>query len=95
MIDQGRVLVPYRAIAEALGADISWDQETRTVTLSLEENKIQLKTGSSTALVNDKPVNLEVPARIINERTYVPLWFISQSLGAEVNWYAETKRSAS
>ena len=91
VIDQGRVLVPYRAIAEALGADISWDQETRTVTLSLGENKIQLKTGSSTALVNDQPANLEMPARTINERTYVPLRFISQSLGAEVNWDDETK----
>jgi uncharacterized protein YkwD len=90
-IIQGRTLVPLRQIFEYFGADVTWDGETRTVTASTTTKKVQLGIGESTAYVNDKPVILDVPAIIISSRTMVPLRFISESLGAKVEWNGDTR----
>ncbi len=82
-----------RAIFESLGADIGWDADTKTVTAQKGETEISLKVGDSTAYVNNAPVKLDTPAEIKNSRTLVPLRFIAESLGANVNWN-EDERSA-
>lgn len=86
IIEDGRTLAPLRAIFEALGADVDWDNQTRTVTAQKEQLKIDLQIGSKEAYVNNQPVELDVPGRIINDRTLVPLRFISEALGAKVDW---------
>jgi hypothetical protein len=90
-IEDGRTLVPLRAIFEGLGAAVEWDGETRTVTATRESDRIQLQIGSRSAYRNGLPVNLDVPAKIIDGRTMVPLRFVSESLGAEVNWNGVTR----
>ena len=87
----GRILVPMRAIFEALGANVDWDKDNRKVTGTAKESKIQLVIGDSTAYINDKPVLLDVPAVIENGRTLVPVRFISESLDAEVDWDGNKK----
>ncbi len=86
----GRILVPMRAIFEALGADVEWDNTLRKVTGTMEGRQVQLIIGDPTAYVNETPVLLDVPAVIENGRTMVPVRFISESLDAEVSWDGTT-----
>lgn len=86
LIEQGRTLVPMRKIFERLGAEISWDEVSKTVVASKGEQTIELTIGNATCLVNGKQVKLDVPAKIIAGRTLVPLRFVGETLGAKVNY---------
>ena len=85
-IVEGRFLVPMRGIFEGLGAEVGWDGETRTVTGKRGAISVQLTIDSTLATVNGETVELDVPAMIINGRTFVPTRFVSESLGAGVSW---------
>lgn len=84
-IEEGRTLVPLRAIFEALGANIEWDGPTQTVTVQKGAVEIRLEIGGQ-AYKNGQPTPIDVPAKIINERTMVPLRFVSEALGCQVKW---------
>ncbi len=87
---KGRILVPMRAIFEALGADVEWNNDLRNVTGIIEGRQVRLAIGDNTAYVNGVPVSLDVPAVIEGGRTLVPVRFISESLDAEVTWDGKT-----
>ncbi|MEW6182731.1 MAG: stalk domain-containing protein [Bacillota bacterium] len=91
VIDQGRVLVPMRTIFEALGANIEWDGYTRTVTAAKGQTTISLTAGSRLVSFNGSPALLDVPAKIMNGRTLVPLRFVSIAFDAEVLWTGGTQ----
>jgi|LFRM01.1.fsa_nt_gb hypothetical protein len=88
---EGLPLVPLRAIFEALGLEVSWDDETKTVTGKDKDTAIKLHINEGSATVNGEVLALDLPAQIINGRTMVGLSFIGQSTGAEVNWDDHTK----
>lgn len=90
-IEQGRTLVPLRAIFEALGAEVHWDGKTQTVTALAGETQIVLTIGKTTAHINKQPRVIDVPAKIVTGRTLVPLRFISEALGADVQWHDKTQ----
>ncbi|MCK8059332.1 MULTISPECIES: stalk domain-containing protein [unclassified Fusibacter] len=90
-IVNSRTLVPLRAIFEYFGADVMWDGTTKTVTATTSDKTIKLTIDEVTAYVNNKPSLLDVPATIIDSRTMVPLRFISEALGAHVEWQADTR----
>lgn len=87
-----RTMLPARFVAENLGARVSWDEEKRLVTITGK----QLKTGdditiliyidSDIAYVNGKEIKLDSPAFIENDRTYTPVRFVAEELGADVEW---------
>ncbi|MBS3976705.1 MAG: molybdate ABC transporter substrate-binding protein [Syntrophomonadaceae bacterium] len=83
-----RVLVPLRVIAENLGADIRWDDNTRMVTVLRGDNNVQLSMNDNTARRNGTPVSLDTLPMIVNGRTLVPLRFVSETLGARADWNA-------
>lgn len=93
-IEDGRTLVPMRAIFEAIGASVTWDGETRLAIalyqINGEPNYIALQIDNKTAHVNDSKVELDVPARIVGDRTFVPLRFISETIGKTVTWNQDT-----
>jgi hypothetical protein len=96
VIVEGRTLVPIRAVVESLGGTVTWDAASRTVTMSLDGNELMLIIGKSSALVNGKstPIdstNPKVVPLILNSRTMLPLRFIAESLGADVQWEESTK----
>ena len=82
----GRVLVPMRAIFEALGADVDWDNNLRRAIGTLGARQVQLTIDSKTAYINGEPVELDVPAVIENSRTLVPVRVVSEGLDAKVDW---------
>lgn len=96
---EGRTFVPFRFIGEELGAEIGWIQETRTVTYSRGEGEnlvvIEMVLGQNIALVNgkEKPIdeNPSIVAELVNNRTLVPLRFISEALGFDVDWDPVTR----
>lgn len=92
-VDQStnRTLVPLRFIAEAFGAEVSWDNFTRTATVKLNEKEIKIQIGNNSASVNGNFVSLDQPPVIQNNRTMVPIRFIAENLGAKVDWDPATK----
>jgi len=91
VIRNGRTLVPFRAIFEALGARVTWDEATNTVAGYRGRQAIILELGSRTAWVNGPQVTLEVAPEAIAGRTMVPLRFVAERLGAEVSWVDATR----
>jgi hypothetical protein len=91
VMENNRMLVPVRAIFEALNGKIEWNAKTKTVLGQKGDVVVELQIGNVKAKVNGEVVTLDAPARIINNRTLVPVRFISESLGAKVNWDAKTK----
>jgi hypothetical protein len=89
-----RTLVPVRALLEAMGAELHWDGETRSVEVIKGDKYIRLKIDRRLACLNTDctmGATLDVPARLINDRTFVPARFISQALGYRVSWDAERR----
>jgi uncharacterized protein YjdB len=84
----GRVMVPMRGIFEALGAEVRWDGTTGTITAIKGSITMILKIGDSVASVNGERVQMGQPAQIINGSTVVPVRFVSEALGAKVEWDA-------
>ena len=91
MIEEGRTLVPFRAVAECIGAEVSWDGDLRKVTVKKDDRLVELVIGDKTAHVNGNAVELDVPAKILYGRTVLPLRFVSESLDATVQWVPDGK----
>lgn len=90
-IVEGRTLVPLRAIFEALGASVEWDQTTKTVTSELEDTQIKLTIGENKLYRNGEAVEIDVPAMIVNGRTMVPARVVAESFGVFVEWDSSTR----
>jgi hypothetical protein len=87
----GRVLIGMRDIFEAMSATIQWNAATRTVTATHGGTVVILQIGSNVAYVNGQAVTLDVPAQIIGSSTYVPLRFVAEATGADVQWQGATR----
>jgi len=91
-IMEDRVMVPMRAIFEALGAEVEWDPQISSVTARSGSDMVVLTIGSRTAFVFNsqssgaEAVDLDAPPVIVQDRTMVPLRFVGESLNADVSW---------
>lgn len=101
VIENGRTLVPVRVIAEQMGYDVKWDNETQTVIISANGETsqgkiINLKIGDKTAhLLNPEgEAELEAAPSIINGRTMVPVRFVAEQFGKKVSWDNSTRTVA-
>lgn len=81
-----RTMLPIRFIAEALGAKVDWIEESQTVKITAENIDISLVIGEDFATVNGEKIDLDSPSFIENDRTYLPIRFVSEKLGADVKW---------
>lgn len=84
----GRVSVPMRDIFESLGATVNYNNLSREIAAQRGTTVVRMTLGSNQATVNNVPVTLQSPARTFGGRTYVPLRFVSEALGATVNYSA-------
>ncbi|MFD2330880.1 copper amine oxidase N-terminal domain-containing protein [Cohnella sp. GCM10020058] len=93
-LQNNRVLIPLRAVSENLGADVQWNQQTKQITIISGSTKIVLALDSPKVSVNQTQVTLDVPAQLFyGGMTYVPLRFVSQTLGAEVGWNQQARQA--
>ncbi|OBR63695.1 hypothetical protein A7K91_07955 [Paenibacillus oryzae] len=87
---KGNVLVPLRSIFESLGATVKWNSSTQTVTATRGGRTVVLTIGSKTAYINGVAVTLSAAPQLINGSTMVPVRFVSEAFGGEVEWKGET-----
>ena len=81
-----RTMLPIRIVAESLGGTVTWNGELQRVTIQQGADVILITIGADTAYVNGTAVKLDAAAFVENGRTYLPLRFISETLGAQVVW---------
>lgn len=91
IVRNDRTLLPIRFVAEALGAQVGWDEAQQKVTIQDSKTKIEMWINKPTAIVNGKtvyidPANYKVVPILVNGRTMLPVRFVSESLGAQVEW---------
>lgn len=89
-MENDRVLVPMRGILESLGYTVHWQERTQTILALNDTVSISLQIDKKTAHVNGKTVKLDTPAKIQNDRTFVPLRFLAEYSGADVSWNGST-----
>lgn len=88
VIYNNRTLVPLRVIMENIAAEIQWNGEKYEVSIKTKDKDITLKINSAEAIVNGEVKALpdNVPAKLINDRTMVPIRFIAEEIGLRVEW---------
>ncbi len=86
VIISGRTLVPIRAIIESMGGRVDWNNEARESILTYGEDVIRLTIDSQTAYLNDTESTLDTAPTIINGRTMLPIRFIAEGFGFNVDW---------
>ena len=89
-----RLFVPLRAIFEALGAEVLWDDATKTVTGKRSDRTVIMTIGDENAYVNGTQIAMGLAPMIKDSRTLVPVRFVSEGLGATVDWNAETNTAS-
>lgn len=90
-IVNSRTMLPARFVAENLGAEVEWDESDRIVTIYTDDIDIVITIGSKRAYVNGKKYTLDSEAFIENGRTYTPVRFIAEMLGAKVEWDSDNE----
>ncbi len=91
-IRNARTMLPIRFIVEGLGGTVAWDEAAQSVTILKGDTVIEIMIGQTYALVNGERVALDSPAFIENDRTYLPLRFVAENLGAIVLWDGDTQQ---
>lgn len=92
VIIKERTLIPARALFEAMGGKVTWENETQTVHVTYDNTEVVLTIGSNKALVNGISRDLDIPAMIIDPdgdyygSTMIPVRFTAESLGCNVGW---------
>ncbi|NMW86139.1 copper amine oxidase N-terminal domain-containing protein [Peptoniphilus sp. AGMB00490] len=83
-----RTMLAARTFYEKIGAKVDWNGKDKTVTVTKDNDKVILTVGANKALVNGKEVKLDSPATIINDKTYIPVRFVSEAFGYKVKYDA-------
>lgn len=91
IIKEGRVLIPFRAAAEAIQVSVSWNSGSKTITASRGGVSVVMKIGSRRVTVNGNTQELDVPAVVQNGRTLVPVRFFSEAFSCSVQWDAANR----
>ncbi|NLI59291.1 MAG: copper amine oxidase N-terminal domain-containing protein [Clostridium sp.] len=84
--DNGRTQVPVRFVSEALGAEVSWEGSIKTVTISQRDKEIKIVIGKKDYTINGEKNLMDTEALLKEDRTFVPIRFVSEGLGARVEW---------
>ncbi len=91
LIVDGRLYIPFRSMGEAFGAKVSWDADTKTAKYQLGDYSYEMTLNSSTAKVNGGAIEMSNVPLIIRDRMMIPVRAVSEVLGAEVDYDAETR----
>lgn len=98
-IEEGTTFIPLRGVLEELGASVVWEEENQAVVIHADRIRVELVIGSDAAKITktvdgatvEEYLPLAAPARIVKERTFIPVRFVAEALGFNVDWVAETE----
>lgn len=88
-IENGRTMVPFRALGNSLGASVEWNSIRKTIIYKKNNYVIELPANSNKVKINGRIFTIDQGAVVKDGRSYVPSRFISEQLGADVNWIPE------
>lgn len=91
VIENDRTLIPIRFLFEQMGATVDWNGDTQTATISQDNTAVSFSINDIEADVNGQTVSMDVPAQLINGKTMVPVRFLSEELGYDVDWDGENR----
>ncbi len=91
LLEEDRVLVPFRRLAEFYGWEVHYQPEDQSITARSRKGTVSMQVGHEEARVDGNAVPLDVPPRIVGGRTLVPLRFVAEALGATVAWKDTTR----
>ncbi len=91
IVTNGRTLVPIRAIIEAFGGVVGWEESTQSVLLTMEDDTIKLVINSNIAYFNNNAETLDVEPAVINGRTMLPIRFVAEAFNLGVAWDSSTQ----
>ncbi len=86
VVIEGRTMLPMRLIAQELGCDVLWNDETNQAFIINENYTVAFTLGSKTVIKNGQEIALDVPAMIINDRTMLPVRALAKALDLNVTW---------
>lgn len=92
LIKDDRTFVPLRFIAENMGGKVEWDGALKQIKISYEGKTVKMQIGQKTYYVGNEIKTMDTAPEIVNSRTIVPLRFVSESLGYDVQWFDEEKK---
>ena len=97
---QDRVQIPVRAIAESAGFEVSWDTDTKTVSISsgsiecdfrIGNPVVTVKTSMDGGMLAYKAINMDTNAIIVDDRTYIPVTYLAQAINMTADWDGENQ----
>jgi hypothetical protein len=91
VIIDGSTMTPLRAIFESFGAEVSWNDTTKTATATKGATTVALKIGDKMAYKNGAPIELETPAQLVNGFTMAPARFVGETFGGRVSWESKSR----
>ena len=89
----GRTMVPIRAVVEAMGGVVEWEDRTQKVTLKARGNTVELWMGKTDIKINGVSKKMDVPLISKQNRTFVPVRFAAENLNSKVDWINSTKEA--
>ncbi|WP_053957628.1 copper amine oxidase N-terminal domain-containing protein [Inediibacterium massiliense] len=92
IIENGRTFVPLRGVFESLGVEIKWQPEIQAVLLKNSDTTMQMFVDSNNAYMNNQPFKMPMKPKIINDRVFVPLRFITENFNYHVQWIEEGQK---
>lgn len=85
-VEEDRALVPIRFIGESFGAEVAWDEDSQTAVITKDDVSVSVTVGKKEMGVNGSIVTMDVPAKTINDRIFIPLRAVSDAFGKQVLW---------
>lgn len=92
IIENDTTLLPIRGVAEAIGADVEYTKSTNIVSLFNDDTEVNMQLGSTEIEINGKTQQMPVAAKVVNDRTLIPLRAATEALGCDVSWDGENQK---
>ena len=84
--ESGRTQIPIREISEAMGFKVDWEEIERRITLTKDTTEIVMHIGNPELIVNGSATQMDTAPRIVNDLTYIPLRYVGEAFGYEVDY---------
>ncbi|MCZ8512680.1 phosphodiester glycosidase family protein [Paenibacillus filicis] len=92
-VDQDVTMVPFRVLLNRLKEEYRWDGATSSLSITKDKAKLEVSLGSRSASVNGRTVTMDAEPQIVDGHLYVPLRFVAEALGAQVDWNGDLYRA--